>query len=324
MASQRDFYEVLGVKRDASADEIRSAYRKLARQFHPDVNKDPKAAERFSEVTEAYDVLADAEKRKQYDRFGRSGVGGSARQGAGAGPGGARTYTWTAGPQGADGDFGDIFEQFFGGAGTRSPFGGGFGKQTASPGASSKPRSQRGSDVQHTLTVTFMTAALGGTETLRAELTGGGSETIEVKIPPGIESGSKLRIKGKGHPSPSGQPGDLILTVQISPHPYFQRDGLDVIIDVPITIAEATLGTKVSVPLLKGSVDLTIPSGASSGQKLRIRGKGIQGAQGKQGDFYAVIQIVAPPSDSLSDEGRKSLEQLSKELPSPRTGEPWT
>jgi curved DNA-binding protein len=356
MAKQRDYYEILGVGRDASADQIRSAYRKLARQLHPDVNKAPDAAKRFGEVQEAYDVLSDQEKRKGYDQFGHAGVGAAGGQprggsegwgpfGAG-GPGRART-TWTNVEPGdfEGGDFSSIFEEMFGrtpgggggggaggGGGRGSPFGGGFGARPGDGGARARQsQPQRGEDIEHTIAVTFMTAALGGTEQLRIGAgNGGGASTINVKIPPGIEPGAKLRIKGKGQPSPTGGPrGDLILTIDVGNHPYFRREGLDLLIDLPITIAEAVLGVTVTAPLLtppggKASVELKVPPGSSSGRKLRVRGKGIANAAGKTGDYYAVVQIIAPKASDLSEDHRNSIEALASGLKNPRQSPPWS
>lgn len=333
MADKRDYYDVLGVKRSASAEEIRSAYRKLARQYHPDVNKEEDAPKRFAEVQEAYDVLSDEEKRKAYDRFGHAGVGAAGGAGGpggaqqGYGPGGAR-WTYTSGGQGAAGthgfdDLGSIFEQMFsgaaGGGGAGSPFGAGARQRTRGPHA--QPRPRKGRDLTHTLTVAFNTAALGGTQQIR--LTRDGKvETIDVKVPAGIESGAKLRVRGKGETAAGAQqPGDLILTIDVAPHPYFRRDGLNILIDVPINIAEAAKGVKVNVPLLKGTAELTIPPGASSGQKLRLKGKGITDARGRIGDYLAVVQIVAPKK--LSDRGAKLIDDLAGELQNPRHSAPW-
>jgi curved DNA-binding protein len=324
MAGSRDYYELLGVARDATADEIRKAFRKLARQYHPDVNKSPDAATRFAEINEAYEVLSDAQKRKAYDQFGHAGVG------VGAPGGGRATWTSTGGPGGPGGaggfdvdDLGSIFEEMFGARGGASPFGGRAGSPFGgAAGPRAAPPPQRGRDLRHEITVSFMTAARGGKEQLR--LSGeGGAETISVTIPPGIESGAKLRVKGKGQPGMlNGPPGDLMLTVKVGNHPYFRREGLDLMVDVPITIVEAVTGATVSVPLLEGTVDLKVPPGSSSGQKLRVRGKGLKGPGGKRGDFYAVIQIVAPTS--LSDEAMKALENAGAELKNPRESAPWT
>lgn len=309
MSATRDYYEVLGINRSASEDEIRSAYRQLARKYHPDVNDSPEAATRFAEIGQAYEVLSDSEKRQNYDRFGHTGGG------PGSAPGG-----WNTGA-GPDVDVGSIFEEIFGGRG--APFGArpghsGFGGH---PGQQA-PRPSRGQDRQHTVTVSFMTAALGRTEHLR--MTGEGkSEQIDVRIPAGIESGSRMRVRGKGGPgSAGGAAGDLMLTVKVGNHPWFRRDGLDLLIDIPITIAEAAIGTTVTVPLLNGHADLTIPPGTSSGRKLRISGQGITAADGTVGDFLAQIQIVAP--DSLTDAGQDAIERLAAELPNPRRSGPWS
>ena len=335
MSKPRDYYEVLGIARGATADDIRKAYRKLARQLHPDMNKAPDAAKKFGEVQEAYDVLSDDEKRKSYDRFGHAGVGAGAQAGGGAGWGGGagsanrggRTVWSTSGDGGEfnAGDFASIFEQMFGGG--AGGMGGGPSPGAGRAGARARGGRQAtmpGRDIEHTITVTFMTAALGGSEQLRF---GSGAQTseINVKIPAGIESGSKLRVKGKGQPSPAGgPPGDLILTVEVGKHPWFAREGLDLLIDVPLNIAEAIKGVTVSVPLLKeGSVDVKIPPGIASGRKLRVRGKGITDAKGKIGDFYVVVQIEAPAFDSLSAAAKKAADELGKELNNPRNAPPW-
>ena len=343
MPKQKDYYEVLGVKRDATNDQIRSSYRKLARQFHPDVNKSPDAAKQFAQVQEAYDVLSDAEKRKAYDRFGHAGVGagpppGSAGGGwggfAGTGRGGRATWTSSGGGMGAE-DLGSIFEEIFGGraggprggaragrAGGASPFDFDF-QSAGGPSPSS-----RGRDIEHKLTISFLTAAQGGTEQIRLTMNGSTS-TISVRIPPGIDSGGKLRIKGKGEPGAGGGPaGDLILSVEVGHHPYFWREGLDLYIDVPINIAEAINGTTVRAPLLNREdgaswIDIKVPSGSSSGKKLRIRGKGIADANGKKGDYYVVAQVVAPKPEELSENGRRLVDELANELKNPRNSPPF-
>ncbi|TVQ53349.1 MAG: J domain-containing protein, partial [Phycisphaerales bacterium] len=300
--------------------------------YHPDVNKDPDASQRFSEVTEAYDVLSDAEKRKQYDRFGHAGVGAQAAGGgAGPGPGGGSRVHWsTGGAQGFDpGDLNDIFEGIFGGGGGGmggSPFGAS-AREQARPGGSgfrsaAGPTPRAGRDISHTVTVTFMTAAFGGTENLRLTAEGGRTRDIEVRIPPGIEHGAKLRVRGQGHPgSNGGKAGDLILTVNVGKHPYFRRDGLNILLDVPITFAEAALGAELTIPLLEGTADIRIPPGTSSGRKLRLRGKGIKGADGRVGDFLTVVQIAAP--EQLSENARRAIESLDSELQNPRDSAPW-
>jgi len=311
MSKQRDYYDDLGVGRGATADEIRKAYRRLARKHHPDVSSSPDAARQFAEISEAYEVLNDAEKRKTYDSFGRAGV-----KGAGRGGFDPNDFSGFSGGGFDAGDVGSIFDQMFGGQTGGSPFSANHGQ---------RPVPRKGHDLEHALHVTFMTAATGGEERLRLGR-GSGSEsgrTINVKIPAGIDTGGRLRIKGRGHPGASGGPaGDLILTLGVGAHPHFRRDGLDLLVDVPITIAEAALGVSVTVPLLKGSAEIKIPPGASSGRKLRIKGKGIQGARDRSGDFYAVVQIVAPAD--LSERGRTLLEELADELKNPRDSGPWS
>jgi len=302
MALDRDPYDVLGVSRTASDDEIRRAYRALARTHHPDVSTEPDAEKRFSEVQEAYEVLSDAEKRAAYDRFGKAGPGGFG-SGPQASPGGG----W-GGQQVDPSQFEDLFEQMFAGGG------GGFGgasRRTARPG----PR--RGSDITRSLTVTFRTAALGGTEHI--DLDGGGH--VDLKIPAGVEEGAKLRLRGKGGAGASGgESGDLIVTVSVGGHPFFTRSGLDLLVDIPINVAEAALGTTVRVEMLKGSVVVRIPPGSSSGTKLRMRDQGIESASGDRGNLIATVQIVAP--SDISDAARLNLKQLAAELPDPRTDRP--
>jgi len=313
MATTRDLYDVLGVPRTASADEIRRASRQPARRYHPDVSTEPDAAERFAELTQAYDILSDEERRKRYDRFGHAGVTGGpgGPGGPGAGPGGVHVDV---------GDLGSIFEEFFGGGGfgaaSRGPRGAG------DPFRPRSPRPSRGRDVERRLEVTFMTAARGGMERITVD-TGSGPETIEVRVPPAIEPGARLRVRGRGEPGPAGgERGDLLLRVEVGAHPVFRRSGLDLELEVPVTIVEAALGATVSVPLLRGSAELLVPPGTSSGRRLRLRGKGLTDAAGRTGDLLARVRIEAP--ESLSDEARRHLEAVARELRNPRQEEPWT
>ena len=335
MAKTDDLYERLGVSRTASADEIRKAYRKLALKHHPDVSDAPDAAARFAEIQEAYDVLADDEKRKAYDQFGLAGVRGGAGVGAGgpggpfrgaytgAGPGGVR-FSWSStGPGGAQDfdipDLGSIFEEMFG-ARASSPFGragAGVGARPAQRG----PAARRGRDVYHTVTIPFMLAAQGGTESVQIARPTGEFESLEVRIPPGVDDGAKLRLRGRGSPGAAGgEAGDIILTIRVAKHPYFRREGLVVLLDVPISIAEAALGTSVTIPLLKGSADVKIPPGTASGSRLRIRGKGIATSK-ETGDFYAVVQIVPPKP--APPEAKPLIEKLATMLKNPREDVPW-
>ena len=292
----RDYYEILGVARDATADQIRSAHRKLARKYHPDLNKAANAAAMFKETQDAYDVLSDTAKRAKYDRFGHAGEQQSNMGGGNAG-----------GYGGVDADtLESIFGNFMGGGGR------GRGKRARGP--------QPGEDLTSTIQIGFMTAALGGMHHI--DLQGpAGAIVVDVRIPPGISSDGQLRVRGKGGAGAGGGPsGDLVLSVKVAPHPWFRRDDLDILLDVPISIIEATLGAKVSVPLLQGSAEIRIEAGTPSGRKLRLKAKGIQGAQGV-GDFYAVVRIEPPTK--LSKEDADMLRDLGERLPSPRAGEPW-
>lgn len=310
----RDFYQTLGIARGATADEIRSAHRKLAKKFHPDLNKDPDAAKRFAEIQEAFDVLSDPQKRKQYDTFGHAGPDGHAGH-AGRGHAGASSAGGRAGggfDQVNVGDFSEIFEGIFGGRAGGAPFGRTAGRE----------RAAAGEDLEHAIDVDFMTAALGGTRSLTMTGPDGAAQTFDVRIPPGIASGGHLRVRGKGQPGRrGGAAGDLMLEVRVAPHPWFRREGLDILLDVPITIAEAALGASVDVPLLRGSATLKVPAGTSSGQRLRVRGKGAAGPGGAQGDFYAVIAIAAPRD--LAEEDAAALRKMAARLGDPRDAAPW-
>jgi curved DNA-binding protein len=309
MPASRDHYDVLGVARSASPDEIRSAHRRLARQYHPDLNKESGAAERFNEIQRAYEILSDPEKRKKYDQFGDAAFDAGA---ASAGHPGSGAAWQEMDPEAMRDIFGDIFGDGFGG-------GAGGGRRR---GRGRAPRPTQGPDREFELAIGFAVAANGGTEQLRMRAADGSSETIDVKIPAGVADGSKLRVRGRGEAGFDGGPrGDLILTVRVGAHPWFTRDGLDLSVDVPITIAEAALGAMVEVPLLKGRVKLKVPPGTSSGAKLRVRGKGVTDAKGVSGDLYAVIAIAAPKDVSAEDRGM--LESLATRLADPRSSLAW-
>lgn len=315
--SKRDYYDVLGVPRSATADEIRKAHRKLARQFHPDMNKsNPAATEKFKEVQEAYDVLSDAEKRKMYDQFGHAGPHPHGPQGAGdpfeafrragGGRGGSGGWRSPGGQQVNMDDIGSIFEQMFGNAGRgQGPRPGGFG-------AGFEPES-KGDDVEHSVQLTFEQAATGTHLPLRIHGPGG-AETIEIKIPPGVHDGAKVRVKGRGQSGPGGA-GDLFIVCKVAPHPHFRREpatSLDIHTDVAVPFYDAILGGKVTVPTLEGDISLSVPPGTSSGAKLRVKGKGI--AKGAEtGDLYAVIRVTVPKD--LSEGAKDLVRQLKASVP---------
>ena len=286
-----DPYSVLGVARGSSDADIKKAYRKLAKELHPDTNKDNKvAAERFSRVTAAYDLLSDKDKRARFDRGEIDGDGNPAApfgMGGGFNPG-------AGGFQGGGADFGDIFEGLFGG---RSR-GGGFGGRAAPP--------QKGANAAYRLSVSFEDAAAGRPQ----RITLGDGKTIDLKLPNGVENGTQVRLSGKGEPGPAGY-GDAIVTIQIGSHPFYRRDGDAVRLDLPVTLAEAVLGGPVRVPTVDGPVMLNVPAGSSSGQTLRLKGKGFTGKSGTRGDQLVTLEIALPASDpaltAWAEENRSSL-----------------
>ena len=302
--AKRDYYDILGVPRSASEEDIKKAYRKLARKWHPDVSKDSSAAERFAEIGEAYSVLGDGQKRRQYDYLGHEGMRGPSA--------GGPHVRWSTGGSGGV-NFQDIFSGF-GGSGPgqvdlEDLFGGFAGGRRRGPG--------RGADIEYPVTLDFLDAARGTTKTVpvRRQLAAGRVvEKIEVKIPGGVDTGSRVRVRGKGRTGPGGgQPGDLYIIVRVQDHPHFRRQGWDVYIDLPVTVSEALLGAKVEIPTLDGKTVLTVPAGASSGTRLRLRNKGIRDRRTKKtGDQYAVVKVVVPKR--LSERGRKIAEELAEEL----------
>lgn len=294
--SDRDYYQVLGVPKSASADEIKKSYRKLAKQYHPDANQDdPSAQTKFSEITEAYEVLSDTDKRAKYDQYGQHW---NKVQGGGGGGGGFNPFGGGGGGgAGASFDIEDLLGGVFGGGGGRgggSPFGGG--------GRRAQPT--KGSNIETEIRIPFHMGVNGGEYELAVQ-----HEKLTVKVPAGIDDGGKIRLAGQGNPGSAG-PGDLIVTVRISKHPWFRREGSNILVDVPITPLEAVLGAKVDVPTLtEGTVVMTIPAGANSGSKLRLRGKGSVDRKTKQqGDQLVVIKIVSPKE--LPEEQKALYEQL--------------
>ena len=274
-----DYYQILGVSRDASQSDIDKAYRDLARKHHPDLNPDDrKAKEKFQQVQNAYDVLKDAEKRQKYDQFG-SGFEQMHPGGGGPQAAGFDDFAQMFGGGGGGQSFEDIFRQFAGGG------------RAAPQGRRSRPR--RGPDLQHEIRIPLKTAIEGGETVVQVEREGGKTESITAKIPPGIENGKKIRLRGKGQQGSHGGPaGDILIRVMVSPDPTFQRLGNDLIVKTPVTIAEALLGGKIDVPTPRGVISLTVPPGSSSGTRLRAKGQGVKATSGETGDLYAELKIV--------------------------------
>lgn len=347
--SQRDFYEVLGVSKDASSDEIKKAYRKLARKYHPDVNKSDDAETKFKEVKEAYDVLSDDQKRSNYDRFGHA----DPNQGFGQGFGG----------EGDFGGFGDIFDMFFGGGGRRNP---------------NAPR--QGADLQYTMTIDFTEAIFGketevklpkeetcetcqgsgakpGTQPETCKVCHGTGQqeqvqntpfgrvvnrrvcmncngtgqsikekcstchgqgkvkkykTIPIKIPVGVDHGMQVRVSGQGEPGVNGgPPGDLYIVLRVKEHPFFDREGQDIYCEMPITFVQAALGDEIEVPTLTGRVKLKIPAGTQTGTYFRIKGKGVPSARGRaQGDQHVKVKVQTP--QKLNDKQKELLREFAE------------
>ena len=295
--AKRDFYDVLGVSRGASEDEIKKAYRRLARKLHPDVNPGSKTAQaRFQEVQEGYDVLKDPEKRRAYDRFGHAGPSfpeGFGGRGSASASGFGGQGTASAGGYGGqgfegfqfEGDLGDVFGNLFGGG----------GRFRTGP--------EKGADTRGTIEIPFRDAVLGGTASLSIRRERGGlaeAETVRIKIPEGTEDGGSIRVPGKGQPGArGGSTGDLFVTVRVTPHPYFERQGDDIHGVVPVTIKEAYAGAEIDVPTIHGTFRARIPPGTQSRQKLRLRGQGVRSPRtGQKGDHIYTVKVAVPKTQT--------------------------
>lgn len=311
----KDYYQILGVARNAGEDDIRKSYRRLAKQYHPDVNKgDAKAEERFKEISEAYNVLSDPKQRRQYDMF-------SGSYGGGARPGGFR---WEAGPGfnaedfaraggrvnvGDFGDLGDLFAELFTMGGVRR------GPYQQAWGGKRTEEAVNGQDTVADIDIGFEEAIKGSERKLSVKR-GDKVEHLTVKIPAGVDNGSRVRVAGKGQPGfGGGRSGDLYLHVRVAPHPTFWREGADIYVEVPITIYQAVLGDCIEVPTLTGAKHLNIPAGTEGGKKFRIANEGapLLAKRGKRGDLYVMIKIVPPKK--VPNALRKSLEELAAEYP---------
>lgn len=288
--NNKDYYEILGVSRDATEKEIKKAYRKLAREFHPDLHpNDPKAEARFKDINEAYSVLGDPKKRADYDLTGRVPFGAE-----GAPPGGGFRPEDLFGAGGVGGGFGgfeDIFSEVFGVRGARTG-------------------TVRGADMEYRMDLDFI-RAVKGTELRITVQRRTGPETLTVKIPPGVKTGSRVRVAGKGEAGYRGGPsGDLFIKINVRPHTYFIRKGDDIYVDVPVTVDEAVLGTSLKVPTIDGFVTIKVPPGSQSGKRLRIKGKGAPRPGGSRGDEYVVIKITVP--EKLDDKSRELIEEFGR------------
>jgi molecular chaperone DnaJ len=304
---EKDYYDILGVKKNATDEELKKAYRNLAKKYHPDKNKGNKEAEnKFKEISEAYAVLSDREKRQQYDRLGREAFSGA------------------GGPFGAGGfDFQQFAEQFAraggrGRTGRRAGGGGGFTdifSDLFGGGVEFEQGPERGADVEAELTIDFRGAVLGATMDLRIN-----GSSIKVKIPEGVADGQRIRLRGKGAPGMGGgAAGDLNVLIHVRPHPLFERRGDDIYIDLPVTIGEAIRGAEVEVPTIHGPVRARIPAGTQAGQTFRISGKGVKKKGGGYGDHYYRVQMVVPRS--VSSEAMEAVETLEKQYSeNPRAG----
>jgi curved DNA-binding protein len=307
MQNFKDYYKILGVSKTATADEVKQAYRRLARKYHPDVNPNDKAAEeKFKDINEAYEVLSDPSKRRQYDRFGQYYQQGGFRSSRDA-------YTYSSSPFSQDfggsgfggsgvdfsqfDDFQDFIDQLLGRV--RS--------QTADRSSGfSGSTGNTSYDAEATIQISIPEAFEGGKRRLRV----GGDRVLEVNIPPGITPGKRIRLRGQGHPNPNGGAGDLYLKIELKDHPFYRLEGFDVYCDLPISPSEAVLGAQVEVPTLDGVVKLRIPPGMQPGRKLRLAERGFPKGNGERGDFYVVVQIHLPTQ--ISEEERELYERLQR------------
>jgi curved DNA-binding protein len=297
----RDYYEVLGLQRNASQEEIQKAYRKLARKYHPDVNKTKEAEDRFKEINEANEVLSAPDKRKRYDALGANWKAGQDFQPPPGWEGNGGSYQFNFGGGQADfGGFSDFFDAMFGGAGfgAAGPFGAGMGEGGRSFGRRTQPAAEA------ELTITIEDSLSGATKSVQVRDAQGATRTLQVKIPSGTPDGGTIRLAGK-----KGEP-DLYLRIKLASHPRYSFSGNDLVVKLPVTPWEAALGAKVELALPDGAVKLSLPPGSQSGAKLRIRGRGFTGNKGEKGDVLAEVRICVPTALSVAE--RESFEKLAQ------------
>jgi len=307
----KDYYKTLGVTKDASAADIKKAYRKLARQYHPDVNKSGDASKRFKEVNEANEVLSDPEKRKRYDQLGpdweRFAQGGPTGARGGNGGGFQWVYTGTPGADpfsaGGESDFSDFFQSVFGSMG-------GFGERATS-GRRRASRPPVAADMEYPVEVTLAEAFKGTERALELQGQGGKSRRLTVKIPAGVKDGQRIRLSGQAHAGNGGPAGDLFLQVKVKPDPRFVRDGDDLRMELPVALYEAMLGSEVTVPTLKGRVSLRIPPETQNGRTIRLAGQGMPRAGGGSGDLYVTVKVVLPTK--LSENEKASMREMAEQ-----------
>lgn len=310
--AKQDYYSVLGMRCDASGKEIKQAYRRLARQYHPDVNPGDAAAEqKFKEISEAYSVLSNPESRKKYDRFGHQAFA------TGFDP------AFTSGGSFAGGYTGNL-QDFFGGRASFEGLSSIFEELWGGGRQRTQHASVSGQDLEHTVEVSFEEAMRGTTAPVQLLRRDGGVERLHVKIPPGVDTSSKVRVAGKGEAGRyGGPPGDLYIVIRVRPHTYFVRQGHDILCEVPVTLSEALLGAKIEVPTIDGKATMTLPAGTPNGRRFRLRGKGAPALQGGgRGDHYVTVQVVLP--DQLDARSRELLEEFAARNPlQPRASMRW-
>ena len=310
--AKQDYYSVLGVRRNASNKEIKQAYRRLARQYHPDVNPgDTVAEQKFKEISEAYSVLSTPESRKKYERFGHqaftSGLDPSFASNGGFRGGNTGNLKDFFGGRASFEGLSAIFEEFWGGGRQRT-------QHVPIPGQ----------DLEQSLEVSFEQAMHGTTTPVQVIRRDGSVERLQVKIPPGVDTGSKVRAAGKGEPGMySGPAGDLYIVIRVRPHAYFTRQGNDILCEVPVTLTEALLGAKIEVPTIDGKTTMTLPAGTQNGRRFRLRGKGAPALQGGgRGDQYVTVQVVLP--EQLDARSCELLEEFAARNPlQPRAHMRW-